>query len=276
MEKHGGRLLRSLRKARRETMINIAADAEITYKTLQGIETGSTKSPSIETLRRIIDALDAIVPVPIGERQKIFVAYGYKKPYPLPTQVEIDTAIQEWKEKYRHVPYPAYLVDCGQRLLDWNQYAPRLLGLKNDDIQLNQFIEVTIYDVTFALSNSFVKILNRDEYLLDLMRTIKAEDAVFQHEGWYHDHLHKIREKYPEFAALWNEVQIDSAGQFELGNNTPIELDIPGTGLLTFRLSRINFVSDIRFFVVQWIPMDDMTMLQCLIWVKEAVKSSTS
>lgn len=276
MENRGGRLLRSLRKSRDETIENIATDAGITYKTLQGIETGVTKSPSLDTLRCVVDALHKIVPVPLIDRQKVYVAYGYKKTYPLPTQAEINNAIQEWQEKCREVPYPAYLVDCAQRLLDWNQYAPRLVGLKSGDLQLDQFAGVTIYDVTFALSNSFIKIVNRDEYLADLMRTIKAEDSVFQYEDWYQDHLLEVQEKYPEFAELWKKIEVDVSGQFELGNNTPIKLEIPGTGILTFRLSRINFVSDIRFFVVQWIPMDDFSMLQCLLWVKEEAVGSSS
>ena len=135
MVSQGSQLLRKLRRSRGETIENIATDSEITYKTLQGIETSITKSPSPDTIRRILDALDAVAPLPLKERQEVLGAYGYQKPYPLPNQAEINSAIQEWKETYQDVPYPAYLVDCGQRLLDWNQYAPRLIGLKSDDLQ---------------------------------------------------------------------------------------------------------------------------------------------
>lgn len=270
MKQSGGQLLRELRKFRGETIENIATDAGITYKTLQGIETGSTKSPSPDTLRSIIDALHMAEPVPLIEHQRVFTAFGYQKPYPLPTQIEIDNAIDEWKKSYRNVPYPAYLVDCAQRLLDWNQYAPRIVGLNNDDVRTQQFFGVTIYDIIFALSDAFVKVANRDEYLIDLMRTIKAEDSAFQHEEWYQEHLREVQKKYPEFAELWGNHAVDMTGQFELGNTSPIKLEIPGTGSMTFRLSRINFVLDIRFFVVHWTPMDDFSMLQCLMWVQEA------
>ncbi len=270
MQRSGGRILRELRKSRNETIENIATDAGITYKTLQGIETGSTKSPSPDTLRRIIDALHMVMPIPLIEHQSVFTAFGYQKPYPLPSQMEIENAIREWKKSYRDVPYPAYLVDCAQRLLDWNQYAPRLLGLKNDDVRAQQFSGVTIYDIIFALSDMFVSIDNRNEYLADLIKTTKAQDTVFQHEEWYKNFLHDVLNKYPELAELWESITIDETIQFHMGNTKPIKLRILGAEVLTFRLTAINYVLDSRFWVVHWTPLDDVTILQCLMWAKEA------
>ena len=269
MESSGGQLLRDLRRNRGETLADIATDAEITFKTLQSIETGSTKSPSFARLSRIVEALDAISPVPIKERHQIFAVYGYRKSYPLPNQREIDGAIQEWKEKYQNVPYPAYLVDCGQRLLDWNKYAPRLVGLRNTDVQTQEFSGVTIYDIMFQISNNFVEMIDREEYFEDLIRTIQSEDSAFHVEDWYQEHLNETRERYPEFGDIWDRVANKDNFEFELGNNIPIKLTIPGTGSVSFRLLKIIFASDARFFVVQWIPVDEFTMIQCLLWVKE-------
>ena len=113
MRKNGGRKLRELRQARGETIENIATDAGVTFKALSELETGKTKSPSRETIQKIIQALEQISPVSAEDQRYVYEAFGYKKPNPLPIKIEVERAIHQWREDYDYIPYPAYLVDCG-------------------------------------------------------------------------------------------------------------------------------------------------------------------
>lgn len=261
--------LRTLRQVRKQTIEGIAAEAEITYKTLSEIERGITRQPSREILYKILEVLDQYAEVSTEDRQAIFVSYGYKKPYPLPTKTEIEFARRHWREVYGQIPYPAYLVDFSQRLLDWNRYTIRLLGMRYNDPRLSFFQNVTIFDVTFKLASSLVEILNRDEYISDLVRTMKAEFEPYKDEPWCAECINQARMNYPDFRNLWDSFSEKDLPLSGMGNTVPIILRVPQEGKLKFQLSRIIFAADPRFFIVQWIPIDEVTMVKCLVWKQE-------
>ncbi|MBN1875183.1 MAG: helix-turn-helix transcriptional regulator [Anaerolineae bacterium] len=267
--------LRKLRLARKKTIEHIAMDSEITYKALSDIERGITKQPSRETLYRILEALDRYASVSAEDWQTVFGAYGYKKPYPLPTEEEIEKARKQWHKDYGHITHPAYLIDFSQRLLDWNKYAPRLLGLRSDDMRLRHFQDVTIFDVTFGLSPKFIKIVNQDEYLPSLVYVIKSELQPYKNEPWYAKCVSTAQERYPDFKKLWESFHDDDFQASLAGLSLPIVLNFPESSLtFTFQLVRIDFVADERFRIVQWIPVDEITMRKCLEWAQEETNPS--
>lgn len=265
-----GHRLRRLRLARKETIEHIAADAGITYKALSEIERGITRQPSRENLYSILEALEQCEKVSIEDWQAVFEAYGYKKPYPLPTVNEIEKARKQWREDYGHITHPAYLIDFSQRLLDWNRYAPRLVGMRYNDIRTRHFEDVTIFDVTFGLSQAFVTIKNQETYLPSLVYVIKSELQPYRDEPWYVRCVSTAQEKYPLFRRLWESFPDDSFQASLAGVSVPIVLGLPEESEpLTFQLVRIDFVADERFRIVQWIPVGEVAIRKCLEWVQE-------
>lgn len=266
----GGQMIRMLRKERKETIEHLAIDAGITYKALCEIERGITKQPSRETLYNILEALSQYARVSIEDWGRVFQFYGYTKPHPLPTEEEIEKAKSHWRRDYGHIPYPAYLVDFSQRLLDWNRYAPRLLGMRHDDVRIKWFQNVTILDITFGLSPYFVSIKNSEEYLPSLVHVIKSELQPYKDEPWYHKFISTAREKYPLFKQLWDALPDESFQASLSGVAVPILLGLPGEPEpLKFQLVRINFVADERFIIVQWIPVNDVAIRKCHEWINE-------
>lgn len=279
----GGKLLHELRRSRQDrkkkygSREHIASLAEIEPRTLSAIELGYTKQPSREILERILNALDSIDRVTLEQRHEVFAAYGYQKPYPIPNPNEIQLARKEWDSAYfRTVWYPAYLVDVAQRLLDWNPYAPKLLGLKSSDPRLRDFHGVDILDVTFKLSPRFIEIVNQTDYVPALIHTMKIQFQPYQHETWYLPWVQRAKTRYPLFAELWDAVPDSEPLPMSLGNKIPIEIRIPpDSDVLTFQLVAVGFSNDPRFFVAQWIPVDEMTALKCLLWKKQVESPSS-
>jgi transcriptional regulator with XRE-family HTH domain len=264
--------LRELRKERKVSLLNLALDISSTAKTLSRIENDTTEQPSRELIQSIFDALDTYLPVKFKDRHFVFSAYKYKLSFPLPSPSETEEAIKHWRDTYSIVPFPAYLVDFSQRLLEWNRLAPRLLGINYDNPQTSLFENVTIFDVTFGLASKFVEIVNREEYIPELIRTMKSEFIPYVGEPWYEPRISEAKQKYPEFAKIWNSLP-DGENLIapELGNTIPISIKpSEKEGLLRFRLLRVDFATDPRFRVVQWIPIDEITHLQCMIWIKES------
>jgi len=266
-EQNGGSQIRTLRKTRKVSIDNVAIEAGITYKTLSDIERGITKRPAREVLQRILDTLHLVSPLAVEDQQEIMYAFGYQRPYPVPSQIEVAQAHDYWREVYDdQIPYPAYLGDIVQRLLAWNSAALRLFGFTRTDPRLEMIKNITIFDLGFGLSPKFAPVLNKDEFFPDLIRTMKAEFYPYRDEEWYHDCIQPVREKYPYFDKLWSAVSEEEIKKSMLGNAVPIVMDVPEAGPLTFRLTRVPFANDPRFFISQWLPVDDKTMTVCMDW----------
>ncbi len=262
--------LRQLRLIRKESIEHIATDAGITYKALSEIERGLTKHPSRENLYSILEVLNQCEPLGVEDWRLIFEAYGYKKPYPLPTNAEIETAKKQWREDYGHIVHPAYLVDCSQRLLDWNRYAPRLVGMHHDDISTKHFQNLTVFDIAFGLAENLVQIVNQEEYLPSFIHTTIGIMRPYQDEPWYAKSILAAQQKYPLFKELWESLHSDTFQASLTGLAVPIILSIPEESHhLTFQLVKVDFSGDERFWIVQWIPVDKITIHRCFEWVQE-------
>jgi len=128
---------------------------------------------------------------------------------------------------------------------------------------------ITVFDLTFGLADQFVRIVNREEYLPALILTIKNEMRLYVDEPWYHISITTALETYPEFRRLWETAPTGRDAQIGTGHHVPIILDVPHVGCITFQVLRFPFVVDSRFWIVQWLPVDESTVLHCLLWKKD-------
>lgn len=273
-----GEKLEMLRKARqnraakqgsREHIANLAG---IETRSLALIELGTTQQPSREVLEKILNALDHLHPLLFFEKQEILQCYGYKSSFPIPTQSEIEWAKSEWRKVYETISFPAYLVDCIHRLLDWNEYAPRLLGLLPSSPELNVFKDKDVLDLLFQIAPQYVEILHAHEYIYSLIKTMKSEFALFVGEPWINDWINRAGKRYPQFRTVWNSIP-DSVSTPIIGNQVPLVLKSPHlTKPLIFHLTAVRMSGDPRFTIAQYIPFDDFTNLQCMLWRSERTK----
>jgi transcriptional regulator with XRE-family HTH domain len=120
-----GTLLRTWRKRRRLSQLNLALDAEVSTKHLSFLETGRAL-PSREMLLRLADQLE----IPLRERNVLLVAGGYAPDFP--ERSLDDPALKATREAVRlvlagHEPYPAVAVDRHWTLVASNRAASSLL-----------------------------------------------------------------------------------------------------------------------------------------------------
>lgn len=274
----GAQKLRELREERNRrfpraaSMEVIAVDAEISFRALHKIETGVTKEPNRETIVRILNALHKVYPISLREYNDVLNKFGFVGAFLLPlppTDEEIAWARQRLHADEYNV-YPAYLVTIEQELRDWNRFAPRIVGLKYGTPEMDAFRGITIFDL--ALNPTYraaLNIENHEEFIPHMIYVIKRELVPLRNELWYHNLVEKAKLKYTRFKEVWESIPdegLEPVGQRAMG---PMHIRTPDGTLLKFRLLGSDFADDLRFRLVQYTPIDDVTEQQCRLWAEE-------
>ncbi len=141
--------LKTWRKARRYSQLELASEADVSSKHLSFLETGRA-NPSREMIGRLGDALS----LPLGVRNQLLVHAGYAARYPqrdwdteemAPIRAAVDYTLQQ------HAPYPALAVDRLWKILQTNAPASRLFGMMGVmkdqsliDVILNEKVQALI------------------------------------------------------------------------------------------------------------------------------------
>ncbi len=271
----GAAKLRSLRKARtdtdekRLTIERLAASAGFDYRTISDIERGVALHPPLATLQRIFSALDALGAVTVADKNTVLQAYGY---YPIlvpPTPAEIERACQTWLDEHQHTHLPAYLVSYNQRLLVWNRYAPRMIGLSIESLPIGSFENITVFDLVFSPQlPSTMRLLNAEELAPKLLTLMKAEMRPFQDEEWYRDLIETTSIQYPLFKAIWEQIP-DDLDMVLIRTVGPVRFQYDADTVLSFTIYGTDFINDPRFRVVQYHPADPTTITIWNQWVAE-------
>ncbi|NJL55912.1 helix-turn-helix transcriptional regulator [bacterium] len=267
--------LRSLRKARmdktgkRLTIEKLAFHAGFDYRTISDIERGVTVQPPLQNIQRIFNTLDQFGTVSVEDKNTVLQAYGYQPIFMLPTEAEIEHACQLWLEEYQHIHLPSYLISYDQRVLVWNRYAPRMMGLTLETLPYGSMENVRVFDMLFNQQlPSAVRLLNADELAPKLLALVKAELRPFWDEPWHHEMVRTASENYPAFGAIWESIP-DDLETVSIRTVGPIRLQYDADTVLSFNTYGADFVSDPRFRVVQYHPADSTTIRIWNQWVAE-------
>jgi PAS domain-containing protein len=248
------------------TLQELAAETE--YKPdlahIQRIEVGGIKRPDRETLEVVLAALDA----DFTDRRSVLEAFGYKVPASLPTEREIEEARALCRRELDVATYPAYLVDDGQRIHEWNRYTPRLLGLDPDDPAQVRFRGVTIVDLAFNPAYGTSRLIdNPEDYLRAELHFIKAALQPYEGTPRYTQLVSEWRQ-LPGFADMWDSLGPIVAERSVSHPVVPLKIRVPDIGVLQFRLSS-SPLGDPRFQVIHYLPHGAATLRQCALWAEE-------
>lgn len=121
-----GELLRSWRRRRNLSQLELALEADVSARHLSFLETGRAR-PSREMVIKLSEELE----VPLRERNALLLAAGFAPFYPqraldAPEMEPFRAAIERFLRA--HEPYPALLVDRWHNLLTANEALDLLLG----------------------------------------------------------------------------------------------------------------------------------------------------
>ncbi len=141
--------LKTWRKARRYSQLELAGVADVSSRHLSFLETGRA-NPSREMIQKLGDALS----LPLAVRNQLLTHAGYAARYPQRGWESEDMAPIREAVAYtmrQHAPYPAVAVDRHWTILQMNRPAERLfaligarVGLSLLDIMLDQTVQAMI------------------------------------------------------------------------------------------------------------------------------------
>lgn len=260
----GGNRLRALRDYYGWTQLDVELEANLGIGYLQRVESGKVQQPERETLERILAALNARY----TERRDILELFGYVVDAPLPSEDEIQWAVDVYQSEIDSAVFPAYLLDCAHRLLSWNVLVPKLFRMNGSTIRPAMVQRVSMLKVIFDPAYQVAsRINNPDVFFPAQIRALRYEMQWFHDEPWYEALLDEMLE-CPLFEHYWREAE--SGPTYHVAGRPLVlfQLDLPETGLLQFRLISEPFAQDRRFRVLYYLPAEPKTIQQCLIWLQ--------
>jgi transcriptional regulator with XRE-family HTH domain len=262
----GGNRLRTLREYYGRTQLDIELDASLGIGYLQRVEAGKVRQPERDTLERILMALGARY----TERRDILELFGYVVDTPLPTPDEIQWATGVYQSEINPAVFPAYLLDCAHRLLSWNSVVPMLFGIypaatRPTVVQGVSMLRI-IFDPAYQVASWIV---NSEDFFPAQIRALRYEMQWFRDEPWYKALIDEMLQ-CPLFERYWQAAE--SGPTYHVAGRPLVmfQLDLPGTGLLQFRLISEPFAQDRRFRVLYYLPAEPQTAQQCLRWLESS------
>jgi hypothetical protein len=251
-----------LREAAGRSQLWVEAEAELGTGYLQRLEYGRVVQPERSTLERILAALEARY----TERRQVLELFGYTVTTPPPTADEIAWAVDVSRRELTDAPFPAYVLDCLNRLVAWNQLVAPVFGIDPGDPTLGGLAGRSVMAAWFEPASPISALLAEPEVMMaSLVRALRYEIQQFRTEAWCADVITQLQD-LPGFRAAWTgprrERRVATAARALL----TIRLNVPNTGLLQFRLSSERFVRDARFRVIYLFPADPPTMNACAEW----------
>ena len=269
----GGARLRAVREQAGRSQLWVEAEADLGTGYLQRVESGRVAQPSRATVEKILDALDARY----SERRDVLELFGYVVATPLPTPDEIEWARQSCQHELHGVPFPAYVLDCYPRLIEWNRFVPHLLGTRGsggggfsaEDI-LARHVGQSMLAPWFDPASPFGALIAEPDVLLPaFVRALRFEIEAYRSEPWLAEMLATLQEALPLFRDHWLRAEQEPPPISAARILVPVTFDVPGVGRLQFRLVSEPFVRDARFRLIYYVPGDPTTMRQCAAWATD-------
>lgn len=258
----GGARLQALRQQAGRTQLVVEADSGLGSGYMQRIESGKVRQPERSTLERILEALEARY----SERREVLALFGYRVAMPLPDEQEIAWARSVATAELSTVPFPAYLLDCGIRLLAWNQPLAALFPVVANEGPQIITEHWSMFRLWFDPRYGVTNLLLQQELLFaQLVRAFRHELQHTAEEPWCQAEIETLVRELPLFRAAWERpdpTPTASAGRALV----PLQLQLPSAGLLQFRITAEPFTRDARFRIISLLPADPRTIQQCANW----------
>jgi transcriptional regulator with XRE-family HTH domain len=257
----GGQLIRHLRIRAGRTQTELELAARLGEHYLKRIELGQVTRPQRATLERILKALHASY----DDQRLVLEAYGYTAQNPLPTADEIALAQQRFRASLTPIPIPVQLLDCAQRLLDWNRLLPPLVGRHPDDPAMltltNRTITEILYEPAFGIGQ---RVLNLQAWSRHMLPVLIHELRPYLKEPWGEQLYVAMRQNVPGLADLIDDPALERA--IPARPLEPIVFAGPADTALPFRIAAEPFTEDTRFRVIYYFPADAAALNYCQAW----------
>lgn len=255
----GGSRLLQLRQQAGKSQLLVEAEAELGCGYVQRIESGKVRQPLRPTLERLLAALDARY----SERREVLGLFGYQTAAPLPDATDVAWARAVVQEDLQAVSVPAYLLDCGARLLAWNPVVPKLfpvVGQECDRILAEHWSMLKLlFDPRFGVAE---RLENRDTVLLQLLNAFRHELERIGDEPWVAAVTAELARDIPQFHSAWQ-----ASGHLKTASPARslvrFQLTLSEHAAAQFWVTAEPLTRDVRFRLVYLLPVDLATSAWC-------------
>lgn len=167
--------LKTWRKARRYSQLDLASEADVSPRHLSFLETGRA-NPSREMITKLGDALS----LPLAARNQLLAHAGFAMRYPqrkweAEEMAHIRAAVDYTLKQ--HAPYPAFAVDRHWTLLQLNDPAQRLFGLMGGEVGVS-LIDLMLDDTVQSMIENWPDVAHHSAHRLRTESAAAGGDAV--------------------------------------------------------------------------------------------------
>jgi transcriptional regulator with XRE-family HTH domain len=227
------------------------------------IETNQSH-PQWLTLARISDALGLTE----YERKELLILAGYQAEPGLPNDTEVASVLFELVPVVDSYPYPAGIIDEGERTWYWNAlkflvWGPcyRVSDRHAFDTKLKgkRPIEVLFdpegYQIRYRAWAAYIEDI--DNLITRLVAIFWRAYRIRPHDPTLIRTLSRLKQN-PDFCVIWHQVQRGERNVHDLEHTTQVAHN-PQIGRLQFHVWRTHPAIDSRFVVVHFTPADSST-----------------
>lgn len=203
---------------------------------------------------QVLDAVARVLRLSNAERRHLYLLAGLNPPAP-----EVAPEVRDMCDGLRRLidtwmPYPAHIMDPYYNCVMYNDAAGMVLGMRPDNTQ-NCIIDFFTDPLYRGQSRTWEKNART------VVAQFRASCAAAPDDEGYQEVLDQLRDASTEFATLWEERDIEDAGQIRK------ELDHPLVGLLAVESTAMKVPARPDLTIVLHTPLPEANTAAKLEWL---------
>ncbi|MER7685857.1 helix-turn-helix transcriptional regulator [Streptomyces sp. NPDC097610] len=203
---------------------------------------------------QVLDAVSRVLRLSNAERRHLYLLAGLNPPAP-----EVAPEVRDMCDGLRRLidtwmPYPAHIMDPYYNCVMYNDAAGMVLGMRPDNTQ-NCIIDFFTDPLYRGQSRTWEKNART------VVAQFRASCAAAPDDEGYREVLDQLLAASTEFAALWEERDIEDAGQIRK------ELDHPLVGLLAVESTAMKVPARPDLTIVLHTPLPEANTAAKLEWL---------
>ncbi|AIR98311.1 DNA-binding protein [Streptomyces glaucescens] len=203
---------------------------------------------------QVLDAVARVLRLSNAERRHLYVLAGLNPPAPEVAPEKRDRCdglrrlIDTW------MPYPAHIMDMYYNCVMYNDAAATVLGMRPGQTQ-----NCVVDYFTDPMYRSRAR--NWERNARTVVAQFRAACSACPDDEGFQEVLARVKESSPEFTRLWEERDIEDAGQIRK------ELDHPLAGLLVVESTAMKVPARPDLTIVLHTPLDEANTAAKLEWL---------
>jgi transcriptional regulator with XRE-family HTH domain len=203
---------------------------------------------------QVLDAVARVLRLSNAERRHLYLLAGLNPPAPevAPEDRDMCDGLRRLIDTW--MPYPAHIMDRYYNCVMYNDAAGMVLGMRPENTQ-NCIVDFFTDPLYRGQSRTW------ERNARTVVAQFRASCSAAPDDEGFQELLVQLRDKSPEFAELWEQRDIEDAGQIRK------ELDHPLVGLLAVESTAMKVPARPDLTIVLHTPMPEANTAAKLEWL---------